>query len=345
MATITITGPIEVCDDKSSESITDPRRLKSLDGVAAKGAQLADDLDGDLAHLGIAGGGLKLRYDSQQMCLLIETSYEAPQRLSPKQLRELVAYTRDQWSDGAGEGAFYKLLDKHRVGMDLTPSGSERRTKVEQSDGGGRKLKPTPVLAVAAEKGDISKVEQLLASGADINTRGKHRQTALQTAILYSHFKLAALLIDSGADVNATDQDGGTPLATAVMSGHFPTVKRLINAGADVNGADKEGATPLMWAANRDSVAIVKLLLENGADPNAKDRVKDNPRRTPLKYAQPGSKQVIELLIAYGARPPQPKPSAVAQALEKAQACDTIGDRRQAKKWLELAAQLQKFSK
>ena len=43
-------------------------------------------------------------------------------------------------------------------------------------------------LVVAAEKGNLAKVEKLLGGGADINTRGKQRQTALYQAILYDHF-------------------------------------------------------------------------------------------------------------------------------------------------------------
>jgi ankyrin repeat protein len=235
--------------------------------------------------------------------VLVVTTYEAPQRLSPKHLKKLVAHTRDQWSDGAGEGAFYKLMDKHRLAIDLAPTGSQRNTRVEQSDVGGDKLKPTPTLAVAAEKGDLAKVKKLLASGVDINSRGQYRQTALQKAILYEQFQLAVLLVDCGADVNATDQYGDTPLATAVMSGNLAMVRRLIKAGANVNCADKEGVTPLMWAANRGSAPIVKLLLEHGANPNAKNRVKDNEGGTPLTYVQSRKHQeIIDLLIAHGAK-------------------------------------------
>jgi Ankyrin repeats (3 copies)/Ankyrin repeats (many copies) len=303
MATITITGPIELYDDESCEPITDPKRLKACNGTQAKGVRLADDLTGDLANLGIAGGNLKLPYDAKQKCLLVATTYNAPRQLSTKHLKKLVVYTRDQWSDGGGEGAFYKLMDKYRVGIDLAPTGSQRNTRALQSDVGGGKLKPTQGLVVAAQKGDLAKVERLLASGADINSRGQYRQTALQKAILYEHFQLATLLIDRGANVNATDQYGDTPLATAVMSGNLAVVRRLIKTGANVNCADKEGVTPLMWAANRGSAPIVKLLLEHGGDPNAKNRVKDNEGGTPLTYVQSHKHQeIIDLLIAHGAK-------------------------------------------
>lgn len=341
MATITITGPVEVCDENTSERITDTSRLKVCDNVRAKSAKLAADLYGDLEHLGIAGGDLKLQYDAKQGCLLVVTTYEARERLAPKHLKQLVAYTREQWSDGAGEGAFYKLMDKRSISFDLSPTGSERLIQVEQTDAGGRKLKPTPQLAVAAEKGDIAAVKKLLIAGADINARGKYRQTALHTAILNQHIKLAGVLIQGGASVEAVDEHGSTALTTAVMAGDLSSTKRLIQAGADVDHRDKSGITPLMWAVNYGHVSIVKVLLENGADPNAKN----GEGQTALMYARPAAKEIIDLLIAYGAQPEKPKPSAVAQALEKAQACETSGDIAGAKKWRELAGQLQKFSK
>jgi ankyrin repeat protein len=348
MATITITGPTEIRDRESNMPITDPQRLKVCNGACEQSANLADDLVGDLAHLAIAGGDLKLRYDPKQKCVLVRSTYQAPRKLSADQLKKLIDYTRSQWSDGAGEGAFSKLLGKYRIELDITPSGSAGNTRAEQTDAGGDKLKPTAALAVAAEKGDIAKARRLLAGGADVNTRGTFRQTALQKAILHGHFQLAALLIDHGADVNAADRYGNTPLATAAMSYHLATVKRLIKAGAEVDRADKEGSTPLMWAASFGSAAIVQVLLEHGADPNAKDHDKYHGGKTPLMYADPSSKDVVELLVAHGAKPAQaerPKLSAVEHALQQAISFEQLGDLRQVAKWRKLAEQLKKYHK
>jgi ankyrin repeat protein len=350
MATIIITGPVEVFSDPGDELITEPSRLKALDGAEEKGANLAEYLDGEpqLEHVGIARGSLLLRYNPKQKRILIVSVYEAPKRLSAKQLKALAQFTRSQWSDGAGEGAFYLLMDKHHVALDLSPYGSLPKINVEQTDRGGKKLKPTPALLAAAEKGDTAKVEKLLNGGADINARGKYGQTALQIAILHDHVKLAALLIERGADVNAADKEGGTPLATAAMASDLASVERLIKAGAEVNRADKEGVTPLMWAANRGSKAIVKLLLENGADPNAADHVKDNAGQTPLMYTQPGAKEVIELLIEHGAKSQQRNrlsQDAIQQALEQARAFDRFGSKSTAARWRKHAEQLKRHKK
>jgi|GEM_PF-2298230 FOG: Ankyrin repeat len=346
MPTIIISGPVEVVDEKTGEEITDPAKLKHFGGAEEKGVKLAEDLDGDLALLGLARGDLKLKYDTRVRRLVVESTFEAPQRLSSRHLRSLVVFTRDQWSDGAGEGAFSKLVDRHSVGLDLAPAGSQRKTRARQTDQGGQKLMAPPALAVAAEQGNIAQVQSLLRGGADINARGKYRQTALHKAIQHEHFELAALLIDRRANVNATDEGGSTPLATAAMSGHLVTARRLIEAGADVNRADRQGVTPLMWAVIRGHAAIVRLLLQHGADPNAKDRDEHSGGQTPLDYAGPGSKAIVELLLARGARPRErdhPKENAADHALAQSQRLEASGDHEHAAKWRELAAQLKRY--
>src|SRR5262245_6979853 len=54
----------------------------------------------------------------------------------------------------------------------------------------------------AAKEGDLARIEQLLAQGADINERAGPA-TALHYAIQQGHVKAAELLINRGADINA----------------------------------------------------------------------------------------------------------------------------------------------
>jgi len=340
MATIEISGPMGVYDDDGP--ITDAQRLRALHGLAEKGANLADYLDGELAHLGIAGGDLKLKYDVRRNRLLVVSTYQSPQLLSAKRLSALVAYTRGQWSDGAGESAFHELFDKGIDGIDLTPFRTERQVRAAQVDRGGRKLKPTPGLLVAAEKGDLKKVKRLLEQGADIDTRGKGGETALQIAILHDQAPVAALLVNLGADVNLADKHGGTALATAAMGSHTRLARLLIGAGAIPNRSDKEGITPLMWAANRGNAALVKLLLVSGADPCAKDR----RRTTPLMYVLPGATKVIDLLIAHGTDPKarnSQKQTAMEHALEQADLSAQFGEKREANQWRKQAEYLKRL--
>jgi hypothetical protein len=69
-----------------------------------------------------------------------------------------------------------------------------------------------------------------------------------------------------GADVNAKDRDGYTPLSWAVGSGRIDAVKFLIEQGADVNAKERDGWTPLLSAAKKGYFHIAQLLMEKGAD-------------------------------------------------------------------------------
>ena len=66
----------------------------------------------------------------------------------------------------------------------------------------------------AAEKENIEAVKQHLATGTDVNAKGKIGITPLHAAATVGHKEIAELLIAKGADVNAKNEDGRTPLDT-----------------------------------------------------------------------------------------------------------------------------------
>ena len=119
----------------------------------------------------------------------------------------------------------------------------------------------------------ISKIEQLLKQGADVNVKDKDGWTPLQWAALKGNIDIGKCLIENGADVNIKDNLGRTPLYRASRWNQIGVAKLLIENGADVNAKDKDGWTPLHLAAVLDRIDIVKVLIENGADPfiNNKD--------------------------------------------------------------------------
>ncbi len=106
----------------------------------------------------------------------------------------------------------------------------------------------------AAKEGNKSKVEALLAQGADVNARSKYGITPLQLAacsdINIDKLPLVKLLLAKGADVNAKDNLGTTPLHEAARcNGSKAIVALLLAQGADVNATNKNGDTPLHTAA------------------------------------------------------------------------------------------------
>ena len=58
------------------------------------------------------------------------------------------------------------------------------------------------ILLNAVKEGDIKKVKLILASGADVNEKNKHGETAIDFAAFYGHIDICKLLIEKGSDVN-----------------------------------------------------------------------------------------------------------------------------------------------
>jgi len=72
-------------------------------------------------------------------------------------------------------------------------------------------------------------------------------------------------LIARGANVNAKDDGGVTPLHLAVLYKHPDTVKLLISKGADVNAKDIAFDTPLKYALKDNLEDIADILRKHGA--------------------------------------------------------------------------------
>jgi len=73
-------------------------------------------------------------------------------------------------------------------------------------------------------------------------------------------------IIDTGFDVNTKNSDNNSPLAAAAYYGRTTIIQMLITAGADVNLMCRGGNTALHFASKNGHVMAVELLLENGAD-------------------------------------------------------------------------------
>ena len=109
-------------------------------------------------------------------------------------------------------------------------------------------------------------------------------------------------MIKAGANVNISDDVFGNPIATAASSAHYEAVKLLIYNGADVNVPDHWGMTPLMSAAQGGNPEVVRLLLTKGAEANASNK-KRSPKFTALAIAKyKKNEAIIRLLEDAGAK-------------------------------------------
>jgi len=149
-------------------------------------------------------------------------------------------------------------------------------------------------LTVAAQKGYLEIVKELIAANADVNKAQDNGLTPLIFATLNGHLEIVKALIAAKADVN-----NGDPLRNAVNKGHLEIVKALIAAKADVNSADDEGYTPLIVAAQKGYLEIVKELIAAGADVNKGNA---GNKYTPLSMAFSNRhREIVKVLIAAGA--------------------------------------------
>ena len=155
-------------------------------------------------------------------------------------------------------------------------------------------------IALAAQKGDIDSVRQLVRSHVDVNIPGPDGTPALHWAAYRQDLPTARLLLRAGADANEPNRYGLRPLHLAISNDDLDMVRLLLGAHADPNSADATGETCLMVAADTGDPAMVKNLLAHGAAVDARD---PEYQQTALMFAaRAGHTAVVQLLIKHGAQ-------------------------------------------
>jgi uncharacterized protein len=117
----------------------------------------------------------------------------------------------------------------------------------------------------AVRRGSVDELERLLASGAAIDARDEHGQTALMLAAREGRAQSAAWLVGHGATLDVTAKYGLSALMLAVVNGHVDVVQTLVRAGANLElqgtGAPGfAGKTALDLARARDDQEMVDIL-------------------------------------------------------------------------------------
>lgn len=155
-------------------------------------------------------------------------------------------------------------------------------------------------LTLAAAKGDVQKVHDLVISGTSPNLADVSGRPAICWAALEGHTDVVAELLKAPRiNVNLTDRDGNTALILATQRGHSDTVDTLIQAKARLDIDNKNGMTALMVAAQNGFLRCAQLLLKAGADMTIQDRT----GRTALDWAQDGNWQdIVSVLRRSGAK-------------------------------------------
>ena len=130
---------------------------------------------------------------------------------------------------------------------------------------GGDGLTP---LMLAAQKGDVARVKELIVQGHDVNAQNKYMRTTLHEA---SGPDVLRALLECNALVSAKDSMGRTAVHSVAEQGNVDSLTILIAFKANVNEADHRGRTGLHCAAESGHANMVRALIAAKADLNSEN--------------------------------------------------------------------------
>lgn len=150
-------------------------------------------------------------------------------------------------------------------------------------------------LIVAAEEGQLDKLEHAIADGSDLDKHDEFGRTAMLVAAHNDRLAFMQRLVAAGATLEAHDttaqvkyyyganargpRERWTLLHAAAQHGAHDVITWLLGEhGYEIDAHDHGGRTPLHVAASSPlaTVATLDLLLARGADPNAEDALGHN---------------------------------------------------------------------
>ena len=100
--------------------------------------------------------------------------------------------------------------------------------------------------------------------------RNHNDESVLMLAAIKGYLPLVEQLVAKDADVN---KPGWTPLHYAASGGHVAVMSFLLDHSAYIDAESPNGTTPLMMAARYGSPEAVKLLIQAGADPTLSNQL------------------------------------------------------------------------
>ncbi|XDV28254.1 hypothetical protein PO909_031602 [Leuciscus waleckii] len=132
-------------------------------------------------------------------------------------------------------------------------SSTRQKDKVNKRNERGE----TP-LHMAAIRGDVKQVKELIGLGADVSVKDFAGWTPLHEACNLGYYDVAKVLIGAGAEVNTQGLDDDTPLHDASSSGHKDIVKLLLRHGGNAFQANKRGERPVDVADSQELEQLLK---------------------------------------------------------------------------------------
>lgn len=121
-------------------------------------------------------------------------------------------------------------------------------------------------LHAAAHKGDVAKVQRLVASGAGLNATDAHGRTPLHVATFARQREAIRALAKAGADLNRLEADRYDAVTIAAVADDEATLKVLLDLGASAKQTtSRYDGTALIAAAHLGHDGVVRQLIAAGA--------------------------------------------------------------------------------
>lgn len=158
-------------------------------------------------------------------------------------------------------------------------------------------------LLTAADEGNITALEDLLAShpDIDINTRNKYGETAMHLAVGSGHFEAVQFLNARGFSLVAGDKNNDEPIFFAARQGNFEILKYLKEQqGVSLDRQNRPGESCIHVAVRYGHIDIIKYICEAGANINLQDKQGDSPLHLAAWYDLPS--EVTKVLCSSGGK-------------------------------------------
>lgn len=209
-------------------------------------------------------------------------------------LAMLFSLSASAWSQSADEFFAAVRRDDESTVVRLLLRGFDLNTVDEQGNHG---------LLLAIRDGSVRVGRFLLAQPlVRVETRNQRGESPLMIAALKGQLPLVQQLIERKADVN---KPGWTPLHYAAANAEATSqavVRLLLEHHAYIDAASPNGTTPLMMAAQYGHPSVVRLLLEEGADAG----LRNEQSLSALDFAQRAQRKDAEQMLLQQLRARQP---------------------------------------
>jgi ankyrin repeat protein len=161
-------------------------------------------------------------------------------------------------------------------------------------ENGGKFANPDRELIMAAYEGNLERLKELLAGGANLSSSDIERNSSLHVASMKGHKQTVDFLLGNGANPNILNLCHQTPLH---LTSSVKVAESLINHGADMSVKDSShGDTALHKTTKRGNIQLTALLVKSGCQTDPVNR----NGKTPLDYAE--TDEIKTLLRSHDAK-------------------------------------------